>query len=327
MPSIQIQFRAGYDTILKIPKISETIMALRNTLIIKLGALGDVLRTTPLLRCCKGPVTWITEPEAFPLLAGNPRIQRLLPITAAATVRRHAFDILVNFDEDERACRLAAETRARRKVGARLQDGFKTYCPASAPWFDMSLISRLGPARADRLKTRGRRCYQHYLFQACGLQFRGEEYLLPLNPAAISRSIVALETRVGDKWPAKAWSRFPELSCALQHEGFSVTMLRQKSTLAQYLADINRCGLLVAGDTLAMHVGLALRKAVVALFNCTSPHEIYGYGRMAKISHERLHDFFYRKDAAAEIAGGISAARVMRAVHRLSGRDISLRMT
>ena len=33
---------------------------MRNMLIIKLGALGDVVRTTPLLRVLEGKMTWVT---------------------------------------------------------------------------------------------------------------------------------------------------------------------------------------------------------------------------------------------------------------------------
>ena len=40
------------------------------TLIIKLGATGDVVRTTPLLRRFDGPVTWLTAPMNVDLLEG-----------------------------------------------------------------------------------------------------------------------------------------------------------------------------------------------------------------------------------------------------------------
>jgi len=293
-------------------------MRAREILIIKLGALGDVLRTTPLLRRLDGRVTWVTRREAFPLLAGNPRIERLVPVEAGDAVRARDYGLVINFDEDDLACRLASSVRARRRVGARLRDGAKTYCAASAPWFDMSLISRLGRETSDRLKARGRRSYQDFLFQSCGLRFRGEEYMLPLSPARVDARIVALERRVGLTWPAKAWRGFPELSANLRAEGFVASTLFRRRRLADYLEDINRCGLLVTGDTLAMHVALALRKKVVALFNCTSPHEIHGYGRMTKIVHERLQENFYRRHAAPGLSAGIRAERVLRAVHRLA---------
>ena len=125
---------------------------MRKILVIKLGALGDVLRTTPLLRRLRGSVTWVTGRAALPLLAGNPRIARLRTPAGFRKISREKFDWVINFDEDRRACAIAARVKAARKTGARLDRGEFTYCEASAPWFDMSLISRLGLSAADKLK-------------------------------------------------------------------------------------------------------------------------------------------------------------------------------
>jgi hypothetical protein len=52
-------------------------------LVIKLGATGDVLRTTPILRALKAKypsshITWIVDPISAPLLKSNPFIDRVL---------------------------------------------------------------------------------------------------------------------------------------------------------------------------------------------------------------------------------------------------------
>ncbi len=266
-------------------------------LIVKLGALGDVVRTTPLLRRLSGRVTWVASRAALPLIEGHPRVARAVPIEEAGFLASRSFDLVVNFDEDKRACRLAGRARARRTVGAVLKAGRLDYCRASAPWFDMGLISKLGKKSADLLKARARRSYQDYLFSACGLSFRGEEYWLPLRPRVGALSRVALEDRVGERWPAKAWPGFDALEERLRSLGFETTRLRQRRRVADYLEDINGCGLVVAGDTLAMHAGLALRKRVVAIFNCTSPHEIHDYGRLHKIVNARLSDYFFTRRA------------------------------
>ncbi|MDE2491331.1 MAG: hypothetical protein KGM24_10815 [Elusimicrobia bacterium] len=288
----------------------------REILILKLGALGDVLRTTPLLRRLEGRVTWVAEREAFPLLAGNPRIARLIPIESPGEVRARAYDLVVGFDEDERACRLAGSVRARRVVGLRLRGGERSYCADSAPWFDRSLVSRLGRAAADRLKASGRRCYQDYLFRACGLEFRGEEYMLPLRPAPAPARRAVLEPRAGATWPAKAWPGYPARAERLRAGGFDVSVLRRRARLADYAADVGRAGLLVCGDTLALHLGLALRRRVVALFTCTSPHEIHGYGRLTKVVDERLAERFYSRRAARRALAGLPVERVLRAARR-----------
>ena len=286
----------------------------RDVLIVKLGALGDVLRTTPLLRRLPGRITWVTDAAALPLLDGAPRVDRVLPLSAAASLRARPFDLVLNFDEDPRACRLASSVSARRRIGARMDGGRVVYCARSAPWFDMSLVSRLGREAADRLKSRGRRAYQHYLFEACGLRFRGEEYVLPARAAAAPEDAVALEARVGEKWPMKAWPGYPDLAASLRQEGLRPFLLRPRARLADYIADINRASVVVAGDTLAMHVGLALRKRVVALFTCTSPDEIHGYGRLRKLVDARLSVNFYRRARPRAEPSSIAPAKVLDAI-------------
>lgn len=265
---------------------------MRKILLIKLGALGDVLRTTPLLRALPGRVTWVTSRRALPLLAGNRRIARLLTPENCARLRGEKFDWVINFDEDEQACALASAAAAEKKTGALLASGGVSYCKDSAPWFDMSLISRHGRVEADRRKYLGRKPYQYYLFKACGLRFGGEEYMLPPAPAP-RRPLVALETRAGERWPLKNWTGYPALAGLLEKDGVDFFFLRQRRKLTDYISDIARCTLLVAGDTLAMHIALALRRRAVAVFNCTSPWEIHGYGRLRKVVHPRLREFFY----------------------------------
>jgi heptosyltransferase-2 len=287
----------------------------RKTLVIKIGALGDVLRTTPLLRRLSGSVTWVTDRRALPLLAGNRRIARLLTPESGRALRREKFDWIINFDEDIRACALAGSVDAKKKTGALLSSGKLVYCEASAPWFDMSLISRLGRKEADRRKYLGRKTYQHYLFKACGFRFAGEEYMLPVpTPPADGRPLIAIETRSGSRWPLKHWPGFAGLTKLLGKNGIDFFVLRQRKLLRDYISDINRCTFLVSGDTLAMHIALALRKRSAAVFNCTSPWEIHGYGRLRKFTHPRLRDLFYSTRPPGKGLGSIPVSTVFKAV-------------
>jgi len=287
---------------------------MRKILIIKIGELGDVLRTTPLLRKLHGNVTWITGRQALPLLAGNPYIARLLTPGGCAKIRRERFDWVINFDEDRRAGKIASSAKAARKTGVQFSAGKFTYCENSAPWFDMSLISRLGLREADRLKYRSRKTYQHYLFKACGFRFNGEEYMLPAAYPEITRPLVAVERRTGLRWPLKHWRGYGDLTGLFKKTGIDFFILRQRKSLREYISDINRCAVLVSGDTLAMHIALALRKRAVAIFNCTSPWEIHGYARLRKIVHSRLHEFFYSTAGRSRDFKEIGADTVFNAV-------------
>ena len=93
-------------------------------LIIKLAAMGDVLRTTPILPSLKrrqpdAHVTWITDADAIPLLRYNSLIDRLLPFEPVSWLELEAceFDLLLNFEKETRALALAKRVSAREKRG------------------------------------------------------------------------------------------------------------------------------------------------------------------------------------------------------------------
>lgn len=93
-------------------------------LIIKLGALGDLFRTTPIILALKkayprSQITWITQAHCRPLLANIPEIDRIWDTDADVTARVMAeeFDLMINFDKDAPAAQLAAIARAQVKRG------------------------------------------------------------------------------------------------------------------------------------------------------------------------------------------------------------------
>ncbi len=96
----------------------------KRILIVKLAALGDVLRTTPLLRGLRRAepachITWLTLPDAVPMLQGIPEIDRLLAYDAETVLRMEveSFDVLYCFDKEPKATALAMKIRAGRKGG------------------------------------------------------------------------------------------------------------------------------------------------------------------------------------------------------------------
>src|SRR5437899_483632 len=89
-------------------------------LIIKLGAIGDVIRTTPLLRKLKevyprAQIWWLTlTPDIIPR-----SVDVILPFTlqSLSTLNATTFDILYNLDKDKEACALAVTVQAKVKKG------------------------------------------------------------------------------------------------------------------------------------------------------------------------------------------------------------------
>lgn len=295
----------------------------RSILIVKLGASGDVVRTTPLLRALDGEVTWVTAPANVALLPDDtprPDMQAVLvevldPEAARRVLPGRHFDLVLSLDDEDDAVDVASLVDAGEFAGAfRGDDGALTYTDSSAAWFDMGLISRFGKARADELKLANTRTYQEMLFEMAGLEFRGEEYVLR-TPARRARRphLVGIEARAGDRWPTKRWHRFDELAAALRTRGYEVRFFEQREDIADYIADIDECTLVVTGDSLALHLATALAVPVVALFTCTSAAEIHGYGRMTKVVSPRLAQAFYRTDYVREAVEAIALDDVLAA--------------
>jgi lipopolysaccharide heptosyltransferase II len=151
-----------------------------SVLIIKLGAAGDVVRTTPLLRRLDGPVSWITSENNLALLEGIDQEARCVSWENRKRVTDAAYDLVVNLEDDEETSEFLRELKFKQLFGAYLNgDNKLAYTSDSRAWFDLSLISTYGREEADRLKFLNRRTYQELIFEGLGLGFSGETYYLP----------------------------------------------------------------------------------------------------------------------------------------------------
>jgi heptosyltransferase-2 len=293
---------------------------MKKILIVKIGALGDVVRTTPILRVLKGNIFWITSKEAFEIL---PKIKslKILNPEKIDTLRNLDFDLILNLEEDENLAKNLIELKTKKLIGVYFD--FKknklSYTKESRKWYDMSLISKYGKEKADLLKWKNRKSYQEVLFGMIGKKFKGEEYWLnyKTTPSNTKEIVVAIEKRAGGTWPMKVWPYYYELKRKIEKAGYKVFYLKQRKSLIDYMKDIDKANILICGDTLAMHIGLYLKKRVIALFLCTSPWEIYGYNRMEKIINPYLKEAFYRRDYDEKLVKGISVGEVFKVFQKV----------
>jgi len=266
-------------------------------LIIKLNATGDVVRTTPLLRCLQGGFTWITAQNNLGL------IDRLAPNLRCVSwedrdiVRDTNYDLVINLEDDADCSAFLKEVRYKQLFGAYMNaQGGMTYTEDSRSWFDLSLISAFGKKSADQLKLENRRTYQEMVFEGLGLTFEGEKYILPEAPPTDLAGDIALAPVAGAVWPMKNWAYYPELKQELENRGLKVNVLPRRASLLEHLGDVQNHRCLVGGDSLPMHLALGSGTPCVSLFTCTSPWEIYDYGIQTKIASPLLAEFFYRRD-------------------------------
>lgn len=294
-------------------------------LIIKLDAMGDVLRTTTLLPLisAKYPgafVTWITRPESVPLMQNNPHIHEVVAYGADSAVHLAAreFDYAINLDAGKISAGLMAAARATRKDGFVLHPhGYVMPTnAAAAAWLEMGTN--------DTLKRLGTRAYQDWMKSILGLtDATGERYVLSLKDeeleagrehlsrlqADLARPIVGLNTGAGGRWELKQWREQgyvdlirrlgPELGVQFLLLGGPAEEARNRrlkqvsaadvidpggqNPVRHFAALVAACDVVVTGDTLAMHIALALERRTIVLFGPTSAPEIELYGLGEKV--------------------------------------------
>jgi heptosyltransferase-2 len=202
-------------------------------LILKTGALGDVVRTTALLpglheRHPGVRVAWLTANEAVDLVRLHPQVAEVVALDArspqrvldtATRLAERTFDWVLSLDDEAPLCQLASSLRTRRLSGAYLDaDGVRRYTADVAPWFDMGLLSVHGKARADELKVQNRRSHPEILCSMFGLALGKPRLEFEARHAAFARAfaqrtklaengpVVGLNTGAGGRWRSKMLS-------------------------------------------------------------------------------------------------------------------------
>jgi ADP-heptose:LPS heptosyltransferase len=274
----------------------------KRILIIKLGAIGDVIRTTPLLRRLKSEfpaalVHWLTHtPEVLPSVVD--RSFRFIPEHLEILKATH-YDLVLNLDKDREACGLANAIKSGRKRGFRLQDG---NCHPIGKAARLKWLTGL----FDDENRRNQKSYPEEIFAMAGYRFQGEEYMLEArekNDWKLDRGkpVIGLNTGCGRRWATRLWpeSHWKQLSLLLKKQGYEVVFLGgeqeheknarlAKLTKARYFGHfkletfidlLNQCDLVVTSVTMALHLALGLKKKIVLFNNIFNPHEFELYGR------------------------------------------------
>jgi len=294
-------------------------------LIVKLDAMGDVLRSTALLPPLvqmhpRAAITWLTRRESVPLIERNPYVSEILELGAEATVHLQArtFDRVINLDASKISAALASLARAPRKDGYVLDERgwVQPTNDAARRWLEAGVF--------DDIKRAGRATYQDRMAEILDLAGRAHRYVFELTDderrlgrahltsigVDPGRPILGLNTGAGGRWPLKQWREDGYLECigrlAAEHDELQFVLLggpgeRERNDrliagssvrlfdpgcdnpVRHFAAMLACCDVVVTGDTLAMHLSLALNRRTVVLFGPTSAAEIEMYDLGEKV--------------------------------------------
>lgn len=292
----------------------------KRILIIKLGAIGDVIRTTPLIRKIRheypnAKITWLTH---TPAILPKQAVDEILKFDLAAVLylQHTTFDILYNLDKDKEACALHDSIRAGIKYGYTLHNGVAFPSNSLA---DHKYLTGI----FDDVSLANKKSYVAEIFEICDWQFNGEEYIFDnhedkgyLWPLNQSKPLIGLNTGCGDRWTTRLWSeeKWLELIYLLQQENYEVVLLGGEQEdarnqllstktgatylgyfkLEQFINLMYQMDVIVTQVTMAMHIAIALQKKMVLMNNIFNPHEFELYGRGFIVQPDKACFCFYQ---------------------------------
>lgn len=317
----------------------------KRILIIKLGALGDVIRTTPLVTRFREEypnchITWLTQsPEVLP----KDSINVILKPDAFSlfTIQHSSFDIAINLDKEQEACLLLATVEATEKYGFTWKDG--QLFPATP-----AATHKLMTGFFDQLSQENTKSYPEEIFEICHRTFRGDAYQIHTNNALIEvwkerltklaqgKPIIGLNTGCGPRWNTRLWpiESWGKLAADLKAKGYFPVFLggvledeKNKTlsehtgafypghfSLEEFIALTNACDLILTQVSMMMHIATALQKKMVLMNNIFNKHEFELYGRGEIIEPSTNCECYY----------GNTCKRNQSCMHDLTADEVAL---
>ena len=192
-------------------------------LLIKLDALGDVIRCTPLAEGIKKKypnckLIWLTQPQSIFFLKGNKFIDEVLSYNdeTVRALQCQEFDTIINLDKDSKATSMITLFNSNDKRGYGLStDGYPFPLNDGTKYHYDICLDNWG-AKQSNTKT-----YQEMIFEASELEFDNERMIVNLDDSKYKQfeskfckennitsddNLILLNTGCGPVFPHKKWT-------------------------------------------------------------------------------------------------------------------------
>ncbi|MDP4208508.1 MAG: glycosyltransferase family 9 protein [Bacteroidota bacterium] len=295
----------------------------KRILIIKLGAIGDVIRTTPLVvkyrelypNC---HITWVTQsPDVLPTDHVNTILK--FDFISVYTLKHMKFDVAVNLDKEPEACMLLKDVDSREKYGFIWKDH---HIDVATYYAEHKLITGL----FDNISKQNTQHYLDEIFEICHLSFNDEPYLMnvdmgyaekwqSLKQQASGKPVVGLNTGCGKRWTTRLWPNdyWITLIKDLIRDGYFPVLLGGEAedennhvlssesgafypghfSLKEFIALTSNCDLVVTQVSMMMHIVTALKVPLVLMNNIFNRHEFYLYNNGVIVEPTSGCDCYY----------------------------------
>jgi len=316
--------------------------ASRRVLVVRLGAMGDILHTLPAVAflkrsCPECEITWLVEPRWRPLLDGNPTLDRVLTLQRSTLaglletrrqLRAMRFDAAMDFQG------LLKSALSSRASGAPERIGFVSSQlrePLAAAFY-----TRTVSATATHVVDRNLELAAAYAgFPAAGtrefpLPDGASSAHLPAEPFVLASPLAG--------WASKQWpmEHYRDLAVLLRAElglqlvldgppgadfSLAADAIPHYSSLPQLIYTTRRAAAVVGVDSGPLHLAAALGKPGVAIFGPTDPARNGPYGGTLRVLRTAGVETTYKRGAAIdESMRRITPAEVFAALRDSLGR-------
>jgi heptosyltransferase-2 len=121
---------------------------------------------------------------------------------------------------------------------------------------------------------------QEALYEMVGQVWHGQEYIFGIPSSVLETIDIGFHClpengHSSKTWPIESWMQLEEL---LQRD-YSISWQDDFRTLEEYFNWMQRCRLVVTQDDFGLHLAIAMKKKIVAIFSSTDSLQVYLYGR------------------------------------------------
>lgn len=277
-------------------------------LIIKLGAIGDVVRTTPIIEALRkkysnAKITWLTHSSS---ILHKESIDTIIQYSGEQlfSLANQTFDLVINLDKDKEACILVDKIKSDKRLGY----GWKNN---HIYGYNTAAERKILTGLFDSISKENTKDYVSEIFEICELTYTNENYTInessalkekmkiEVNQVASNphskQPIIGLNTGCGKRWKTRLWpvSYWEDLIRNLHAKNYRVILLggeeehdknqlialstdagyRNHYSLPEFIALCSNVDLIVTQVSMAMHLALAVKTKIVLMNNIFNKYE------------------------------------------------------
>lgn len=250
-------------------------------LIIRLSSIGDVILTTPIIRCLKAStsadIDFLTEETNLPVLRYNPNISTVLHPNHIETIDLNRYDHIIDLSNTRKSRKIhrrrhnsliLTDKMPIRKwlmLGARINLLNKSHTVDR----HFSKLSKLSIINDNKgldlhLSSKPRKIINHKIEGAIVINVGGSKLTKRIPKSLVEQIITSSERRfilLGGSDVAHDYNHFNYPNCINLVNAFS---------LSESFHVVSQCKLLITGDTALMHAAAALHKPQIVIWGSTS---------------------------------------------------------